>query len=148
MIGVGPGANLRKKSFEALQKQVVLVANYLKSHPQPTKDDIKGFHHHFELLKKDVKLYCGDFQETKEYQACYDRTMVSLDLMQKQSDPAKFATTSKAEVPKLNRQVTYMAHAAYFEPKAANVAPAAPQRPATPAPAAPPRPSSASPTKS
>ena len=144
MIGVGPGGNLRKKSFDALQHQVAAVANHLKSRPQPTKDDIKGFHNHFDLLKKDVKLYCGDFQETKEYQACYDRAMVSLALLMKQTDAAKFATTSKTELPKLNRQIAYMAHASYFEPKG-NAVPAPPPRPAAAAPAAPPRPASGPP---
>ena len=144
MIGVGPGDSLRKKSFDSLQKEVMRIVDFLKKSPQPALADIKGFLQHLESLKKDVKLYCGDFADLKEYQASYDRAVASLTMLSKLTDAAKFAASAKTEVPKLMRQVMYLSHATYFKPNAPTAAATPPTRPATPPPA-PPRPAANSP---
>jgi hypothetical protein len=120
MVGVGPGQNLRKKTFAGLQQDFKKVFDFLQSHRTPDKMSIKGFTDHLQALKRDVDKYCANVPGTEEFHACYVRALAGLETLRKaydQTDQHKLDDTIKAEVPKLVRQLAYMVHANYLEPQ-------------------------------
>lgn len=131
MIGVGPGQNLRKKYFEALQKDVKKIFDYLHAHPSPTKDDIKGFLDHYKPLQSDVKKYCT-VPGTEAINSSYVNALTALEIVWKEynkTDAKKLAETLKREVPRIHRELQSIVQANYVAPPAPPPAP--PARPAS-----------------
>jgi hypothetical protein len=60
MIGVGPGQNLRQKSFLGLQKDFKRVFDHLQAHPTPDQASVKGYLDQLKPLQGDVQKYCSE----------------------------------------------------------------------------------------
>jgi len=111
MIGVGPGATLRKKQFEGLKAKVKTMHDSLKKSAQLTKDTIDQCVAHMEKLKKDVDLYCEGHPGAKPFHDDYVNTVAGLKKLQQKFDQKKV----DKEMPKIGTQLTRMVNAAYVE---------------------------------
>ena len=111
MVGVGPGDNLRKKTFEALKNDVKTMHEQLKRTPQLTKGSMEQCLTHMEKLKKDVDLYCKDRPATKQFLDDYVNTVAGFKKLKGKFDQKKV----NQEMPKIGVQLTRMVNAAYVK---------------------------------
>jgi hypothetical protein len=79
MIGVGPGANLRKKNFEAIKGDAKFVLDHINGHNQPAQvhGSAGGYLDHLNARKKDVANYCG-VAGTQSFKQHYDKAIALL----------------------------------------------------------------------
>lgn len=142
MIGVGPGQNLRQKSFLGLQKDFKQVFTHLQAHPTPDQASVKGYLDQLKHLQADVQKYCS-VPGTNAFLDSYANLITGLGIVLKayeKKDAKKLAETMAREVPRLHKELKSIVQAQYVAPPAP---PAAAPLPPPPTRAAPPTPTAA-----
>jgi len=137
MIGVGPGQNLRQKSFDGLQKDIKKVLDHLNSHPKPDQTSITGYLATLRHVQEDVKKYCS-VPGTNAYHDSFANILTALDILAKayaKNDAKKLAETLAREVPRISKELKSIMASKYVAPPAA--APTLPPPPTRPAPPTP-----------
>jgi hypothetical protein len=116
MVGPGPGEDLRRKHFDAMQQDVKKVSDYLHHHPHDLSErDIKNFLDHLKALEKEVSTYCKRSPGANVVLTSYYNVLNGLNVVKEafgKKDLKKLAATLTREVPKVaqNLQVIVQHH--------------------------------------
>ncbi len=109
--GLGPGANIRQKRFDGLQKIVIKLNADVAKQATLNKDQIAGCVDILEKLDKDVGLYCKESPDAKTFQSDFDNALAGFKRVLEKWGTPKALEALKAVGPYLSR----MAKAEYVK---------------------------------